>query len=146
MWKTRQVISLGSFKQTSTHWRWWNYKPSKKQMHYIGHIDSSHHIFGLQIISNILKDSTIYLSKSSQQFIIPLLSTNQRNPKISQKNNFPPTSRTDPWIFVRWAFFNPDVPFSSKVNDLTSCGPITMTMIPTFRCRCLTTVKPIVFL
>ena len=35
MWKTRQVISLGSFKQTSTHWRWWNYKPSKKQMHYI---------------------------------------------------------------------------------------------------------------
>ena len=61
------------------------------------HIDSSHLIFGLQIISNILKDSTIYLSKSSQQFIIPLLSTNQRNPKISQPN-FPPTSRSQ-WIF-----------------------------------------------
>ena len=44
-------------------------------------IDSCHYIFGLQIISNILKESTIYLSKSSQLISFPLLSTNQRNPK-----------------------------------------------------------------
>lgn len=67
------------------------------------HIDSSHLIFGLQIlqiISNILKESTIYLSKSSQQFIIPLLSTNQRNPKISQKTSFPPPPGPSGFFFV----------------------------------------------